>query len=152
MMQAWRGFGRLSARERWIVVQACAALAATRGGLRICGFPRWKAILEALSRAPASAPEASAIPLARTVARMEAAAARHLFRTSCLERSLALWWLLRRRGVSAELRVGARKQDRNFEAHAWVEVAGAVLSETDDTHLGFRPFEAPVISVKGQTS
>ena len=60
------------------------------------------------------------------IARMEAAAARHLpFQPNCLEQSLALWWLLRRRGIPADLRIGVRKDAANFEAHAWVEAGGS---------------------------
>ena len=40
-----------------------------------------------------------------------------------------LWWLLRRRGIAAELRIGARKEFERFEAHAWVEVDSAVLND-----------------------
>lgn len=79
------------------------------------------------------------------IARLESAAARNLFhRSSCLERSIVLCWLLRSRGIPAELRVGAQKHVERFEAHAWVECEGIVLNDADDIHSHFVPFDGPV--------
>jgi hypothetical protein len=39
---------------------------------------------------------------------------------SCLPQSLAVLWLLRRRGVAAELRFGAKLDQHALAAHAWV--------------------------------
>jgi len=46
----------------------------------------------------------------------------------CLQRSLALTSLLRRRGIDAEICFGVEKFP--FRAHAWVEASGLVLNET----------------------
>lgn len=48
-------------------------------------------------------------------------------RIECLEQSLALWYLLRRRGVGAELTFGMRQYP--FGAHAWVTYQGEPLNE-----------------------
>ena len=48
---------------------------------------------------------------------------------TCLHRSLALWWLLRRRGFDSSLRLGMRRHDGRFEAHAWVEHGGVILND-----------------------
>jgi hypothetical protein len=40
-------------------------------------------------------------------------------RNRCLVRSMALLWLLRTRGEPAEVVLGVRKREGNFEAHAW---------------------------------
>lgn len=48
-------------------------------------------------------------------------------RAMCLEQSLALFVLLRRRGVPADLKVGV--QTLPFSAHAWVEVGGDAINE-----------------------
>lgn len=48
-------------------------------------------------------------------------------RNECLEQSLALWYLLRRRGVGAELTFGMRQFP--FGAHAWVTYKGEPLNE-----------------------
>jgi len=83
---------------------------------------------------------------------MVAAAGRSLFsRPNCLERSLALWWLLRLRGLAADLRLGARKEGTRFEAHAWVELDGSALSDVGEVQIQFMPFESPVAVRKAQT-
>lgn len=74
---------------------------------------------------------------------LEEAAARNLpFKTNCLEQSLVLWPLLRRRGFPAELKFGARKDAGKFEAHAWVELDGEALNNDSDESRGFVPFDA----------
>jgi len=156
-MGTWDRFWRLSRFERGVVLTAAAGLAATWLGLRLVGFRRWKAALARLSSSPdpaliACSTEHVQIDTAKSIARMEQSTARHLFfRTNCLEQSLTLWWLLQRRGIAADLRIGARKDADTFEAHAWVECGGLVLSEIGETHLQFVPFDGPVASMETQT-
>ena len=72
---------------------------------------------------------------------MVLAAARHsIFPSTCLERSLVLWWLLARRGVASRLRIGVRKSGEKFEAHAWVERDGVAIGEPEEAHLHYAPF------------
>jgi Transglutaminase-like superfamily len=151
-MDVWQRFYRLSSGERSIVLEAAAALGTTWLGLRLAGFQRCSKILSRLipSRTPEVGLDPSALAeSARSIARLESAAARNLpWRTNCLEQSLVLWWLLRRRGIAAELRIGARKESNRFEAHAWVEWEGGVLDETNDEHLHFVPFDGPVANLE----
>ncbi|MGA7092078.1 MAG: lasso peptide biosynthesis B2 protein, partial [Candidatus Acidiferrales bacterium] len=148
MRNAWQTFWRLSGYERSVAVEAAAALAATWVGLRLTGFRRWKRLLENFVPATAMPTTECAHDqraAAQMIARMESAAVRRLFfRTNCLEQSLVLWWLLRRRGMEAELRVGGRKRAGAFEAHAWVSLAGTAIDLTGDTHLHFAPFDGPL--------
>lgn len=56
-------------------------------------------------------------------------AARVVPGATCLVQSLAARWLLARAGFAATLRFGARRNDSgNFEAHAWVESGGKIVS------------------------
>src|ERR1700691_2816274 len=109
MRDTWRRFLRLDESERKIVLEAAAALFATWAGLRLFGFRRWKEISERLAHAKKrNARRADAIrtdlELAQRIARLEEATERHLvFRVNCLERSMALVWLCRRRGIPAIL-------------------------------------------------
>jgi hypothetical protein len=154
-IETWRRFWRLSPDSRALVLKSAAALAATWLGLRIVGFRRWKRALLWLTPRTAGrvgATESASAEAARAIARMQQTAARHLFfRPNCLEQSLVFWWLLQRRGIPAELRIGARKAEGRFEAHAWVESEGVVLSDADEGHLHFVPFESSVISMETQT-
>lgn len=66
-----------------------------------------------------------------------------LYPADCLVRSLVLAWLLRRRGIAAEFRLGARTLTGRFEAHAWVEHGGVPLGEDADVARIFDAFEYP---------
>lgn len=75
-------------------------------------------------------------------ARMVRAAGRYVpFKTTCLERSLVLCWLLARRHIPAQLRIGVRKQNSDFAAHAWVELDGVPLGEAEEPHQHYAAFE-----------
>lgn len=160
-MNRWRGFRQLSGLERGIAIESGAGLLATWLGLRLFGFRRWKGVLEWISPAggaadaePSTSDAASAesLGMARVIARTLELAARHIFyRPSCLEESLVLWWLLRIRSIRSELRVGGRKAEDRFEAHAWVECGGAVLSRAGEGHLHFVPFDGPIPNWESST-
>jgi hypothetical protein len=157
-MDTWRKFWRKSRNERGIAFEAAATLTATWVGLRVAGYRRWRNFLAQVL--PATDSSSSSRDFsdtkirkddALTIARMEAAAARHLpFSSNCLEQSLALWWLLRRRGIPADLRIGVRKDAASFEAHAWVETNGTVLSEPGNQHTHFVPLESALPSLETQ--
>ena len=61
--------------------------------------------------------------------------------TTCLPASLLLWWLLRRRGIAADLCIGARTLTGEFEAHAWVELDGIVLNDDQEVRQVYPPFD-----------
>jgi hypothetical protein len=55
----------------------------------------------------------------------------------CLSQALLVQALLRRRGLDAVLRVGVLKDDRNFDAHAWLELEGRALAQPSLQHVPF---------------
>lgn len=59
-------------------------------------------------------------------------------RAICLEQSVALYVLLRRRGVAASLRIGV--QPYPFQAHAWIELNGQPVFENADELVKFVAF------------
>lgn len=154
-METWRRFRRLSAHSRSLILEAAVALVATQVGLRVVGFRRWKPVLGWFAPARvrgARTADSAALGAARAIARLEDAAARHLFiRTNCLERSLVLCWLLERRGMGARLRIGAHKKEGRFEAHAWVEVDGTAIDDAPEQHLHFAPFEKLIAPLETET-
>jgi hypothetical protein len=103
---------------------------------RLVGLRRTFALLHRMRATSANAAAPQVIDA--TVRAVCTAAAFYPRRALCLEQSLALTWLLRRRGVRAELRVGV--QPRPFYAHAWVEVAGRALNEPADLPRILTPF------------
>jgi hypothetical protein len=67
-----------------------------------------------------------AVAYARWVER----AARHTpFSAQCLHRSLALYLWLQHDGIESVVKVGVRKIDDEFKAHAWVELEGTVVND-----------------------
>ena len=155
MMERWQRFWGLSGYERGIALEAAGGLLATWLGLRLAGFRRWQSVLVRLAPSANTTMrrrDASQRQSAEMIARMAAAAARNVFfATNCLEQSLVLCWLLRRRGIAAELRIGARKEFERFEAHAWVEVDSAVLNDTSREHQHFVPFDGPISPLEART-
>ena len=156
-METWRRFCRLNGYSRGVALEAAIALMATSIGLRLAGFRPWKALLVWFAPSRTAAIDsadpraAAALDSARAIARLEQAAARRLFfRTNCLEQSLVLWWLLKRRGLDGEMRFGARKEAGRFEAHAWVEVGGVALNNAGEGHLHFVPFEGSITAMETQ--
>lgn len=53
----------------------------------------------------------------------------------CLQRSFVTTYLLRKRGVDAQLVLGAQKLP--FQAHAWVEVNGQAVNERSDVQATY---------------
>lgn len=151
----WRRFWNLNVPSRRIVIEAGLALLATWIGLRVAGYNRWKRALDRLSPRETNRGkrgDPTQLKSAQEIARLAHSAARHiLLPTNCLDQSMALCWMLRRRGAPAELRFGARKQEGQFEAHAWVEVGGVVLNEAQERHKHFAAFDRSVAPLEIQT-
>ena len=111
----------LDRRAKRLSIEALllAALAIVR--LKVEGAPR-------LLRAAASPRHPSSRPddlrdLSVAIER----ASRYLPGATCLTRALALKWMLRRRGIPADVRLGARTEAGDLFAHAWVECQGIML-------------------------
>ena len=78
---------------------------------------------------------------ARKVSRMVSAAANHgFYSANCLKKSLLTWWLLGRRGITTDLKIGVNKEMGDFNAHAWVEYRGNVLIDVTDIEDRFSAF------------
>jgi len=144
----WRRFRRLPPLQRKLVFRAMAFLPLTEFGLRVMGFRRWKRLVEHFSppvpRRQIPEP-ATQLEMAERITRAARSAERHGPGTpNCLERSLTLWWLLRREAIEGELHIGARKSESRFEAHAWVELDGVVLNDSPNVHKHYERFDAPI--------
>ena len=140
ILAPWGKLYRLDRAERCLLTQALLLLPLTALALRCFGFRRLYPKAAVLWTAPGvtSVDAEETLHRACTTARMVAIAARNCpAPTSCLERSLTLWWLLHRQGIASELCLGVRKAAGQFEAHAWVECAGRVLNDRADVQQRF---------------
>jgi hypothetical protein len=124
-MVTWKKFLKLNRGDQRLALEAAAIMIATRIGLRIAGYRRWEHLLARFSSGIGHQNRDVS-----GLARMTASVSRNLFfRPTCLEGSLAFWWMLRRRGNDAKVHIGGRKEGAKFEAHAWVECDGIELSD-----------------------
>jgi hypothetical protein len=57
----------------------------------------------------------------------------HLLSMTCLVQALSLRWMLSRRGIPAQLRLGVQKKLIGIHAHAWVELMEEPLGEENIT-------------------
>jgi transglutaminase superfamily protein len=126
----------LSAAQWRVVLASLLLVPAVQTSLHLRGFTRTATALALRSRRPPvpTAPD-RARPAAEAVALV---AGRSRFGARCLGRSLVLWFLLRRRGVDAELVIGAEPpRAGELFAHAWVEVAGEPVNDAADVRERF---------------
>ena len=80
---------------------------------------------------------------ARAICRLVDIAARYgPYRAKCLCRSLVSLKLMRASGLDGELVLGARIEDADFNAHAWVRLDGVVVNDRPDIDSRFQPFDS----------
>jgi hypothetical protein len=107
-------------------------------GLRVFGLPRFQAQLQ---RGKAIDGQSMSLSDIQTLGELVNIAARHtLGPRTCLTRSLLLGWLLRRRGVESQLRIGVRLTKGVLDAHAWVECDGIPVNDQPDVGTQFASF------------
>jgi hypothetical protein len=115
-----------------------AVLAVTDLSLRFLGFARSVRIARRWARSRRAA-TIDARLVQSVCRRVAMAGVFYPGRARCLEQSLALYVLLRRRGVPVQLRLGV--QPYPFNAHAWVELDGMALNERPETIRQFVPLQ-----------
>jgi hypothetical protein len=138
-IEKWR---RLASWERRLLLQLVFLLPAVGAAVHIMPYKRVVDLLQRLAQPP-RIPVPDLCPTARAetaerIARLVAIAAHYgPYRATCLRQSLSLWWLLLRRGIPAEIRIGVRKEGQELHAHAWVEHAGRALSDDRGTTAAY---------------
>jgi hypothetical protein len=124
--------------------RAAILLPLVRWSLRLRGYGKTFTTLQ--RRIQFQARETESRPASReavqATCRMVRAALHYsLTQFTCLEESLTLWYLLRKQGIPACLRIGVRKESEKFEAHAWVEHGGEALNQDEAIHRHYAAFE-----------
>jgi hypothetical protein len=135
---AWRRWHSLSAADRTATRSMAVVVPVVALSLRVFDFRRTLSMATRMSIVPSERGSHGSFidALAGACGRV---ARRSPLAGNCLSRSLALWWLLRRRGISADLRLGVALASGVLEAHAWVEHNGRVLNDRQDVSERFRP-------------
>lgn len=127
---------RVPVPSLWRVLLMFAVL---KAALAVAGFARtWRWIREHAERTSAL-DCAHSVAIARAEYAIALGAALYPGQAACLERSLLLYWWLRRAGVEVQFRMGVQMYP--FLAHAWVEHDGRPINDLAEHVRLFRPIE-----------
>jgi hypothetical protein len=148
MWEQFQRYRALDPNARKLFRRAALLLPMIRASLRFRGYKKTQQWLQ--SRLGQNAPSVSSISqpdqsLSMTCRMVHSAAHYGLIRPTCLEESLALWYLLSQQGISPQLRIGVRKSDGKFQAHAWVEYQGHTLNQSDEVHKHYAAFDSDLV-------
>ena len=121
----------------WLaVLQPAISLA-----LRLRGYRRSQQWLERHSQLPhprRATPQELA-SAQRTAELAAIAGRRGPVATTCLRQALAIYWVLRRRGLQPQVRFGVDRIGATPDMHAWVELDGVPLAQPQLRHAAFQP-------------
>jgi hypothetical protein len=133
----------LTPEQRWILLESMALLPFVSLGLRALGFARMhKALAFRTLNTPTHSTTMRDIEALSEA--LSLAAGQCPFPVSCLTRSLLLSWLLTRRQVANQLRIGVRMDGDVLQAHAWVECEGVPVNDSRDVATRFAAFDETV--------
>ncbi len=135
MLKQLRQLSELSSSELIILSIALFLLPITAFSLQVKGFKWTRTLLsnECLPKINSKTPTPQKLLEAKSIAGMVGIAANHgPYRANCLIKSLVTWWLLAKRGIQSELKIGVNKEAGDFNAHAWVEFQGIVVNDAAD--------------------
>jgi hypothetical protein len=122
-----RKASQLSASDWLLVIHAVGWFAVVEFGLRVLKLKTLLAILQSDRRADREGSNRAPAKPERVGYCVELASRLHPLRPTCLKKALVLFAMLARRGVKAQVIVGAAKTDGKLDAHAWIEHEGRVV-------------------------
>lgn len=132
--------------EQWgVLLLSLLLLPLVALSLQVFGLNKTRALMAGFTgtRLTDIMPKSEQLKIAQDTARMVVVAANHgLYPANCLKRSLLIWWLLARRGVTAEIKIGVRKSEDGFQAHAWVKFENTVLADSVGYQAEIKAFSA----------
>jgi hypothetical protein len=132
----------LSWPERRVLLTAMFLLPIFWVGVRLVGLPR---LCGSMNLSPVVSQPRDSRDDPAAISTLVNIAANHVwFPSTCLTRSLVLNWLLHRRGVRSELRIGVRLIQGRLDAHAWVEYQARPVNDTPDVSERFAAFDGPL--------
>ncbi len=138
ILERLRKLRRLTWAERLCLGQAWALLWTLDVALLVAPF---RSVLNFLQQVPPSAirlPLSAATDVPRLAWLVECAAIAGPASGPCLRQSLALLYMLRRRGQEGHLRIGVAREAGCLKAHAWLVQHGRIILGSR-THGRFEP-------------
>ena len=143
-MSRWGKFFALPLGDRARIVGYALLLPLVHIGLGWLGYRKLYHFLATHPSHPVASVKAEneMVEVARKTASLVSIAAQHgLFRATCLRQALLTWWLLRRRGIQTELRIGVQHREGKVYAHAWVKYGEIVISDGEQVENNFTAFD-----------
>jgi hypothetical protein len=127
--------------RRGSVIKYAVLILFAKAGLRVAGFGRtMRWLRHQVDAAPTSIKPP--LPLIVAIERQVAmAGALYPGRALCLEQSIVLYYVLRRLGIPAKLRLGV--QPHPFLAHTWVELSGLPVNDVAEHVKRFAVLSEP---------
>ena len=154
-MKRLRQWWQLPMRERPLLLLLMALQPALSLSLRMRGFKWTRDRLAVLSRhpSPRRATGADLAAAERLAQLAKIAGRRNLVVTTCLRQALAVYGVLRRRGLRPEIRFGLdRRVSASPDMHAWVELEGVALAQPHLRHKTFQPATSAKIASTTESS
>jgi hypothetical protein len=153
MWEPFQRYRALDPEARKLFGRSVTLLPLIALSLRFRGFKKTKeALQKKLSLiSPQQRPKQKAAEMVQRTCRMVRAGAHYgVVHPTCLEESLALWYLLQKQSLPAGLRIGVRKLPEKFEAHAWVEYEGVALNQAEEVHQHYAVFDSEISDLPGE--
>ena len=123
MRRRWRQWRALPARERRLLALLACMQPLIGGGLRLLGCRRTRGIIDRLTLRAQPARTATAADLRdaeRLTVLAKTAGLHGPLPSTCLRQALAVYALLRKRGLAPQVRFGLSRTHGNADLHAWV--------------------------------
>jgi len=131
-----------------MLAQAPIALPLAALGLHRFGLRRVQSFLDRRpgKRVPPVDPSIRQAELERLAWIVKVASMYGAWPANCLQRSVVLWWFLRRRGHDGDLRIGVRRDKLTgaLDFHAWLECEGRVLNDQPDVRQRYATFDRAI--------
>ena len=135
-LRQWRA---LPASERVALIALMAALPLLSASLRLAGFVRTRRWLEQLTQRNTNRSATVAdVAGGERLAHLAAIAGTHgLLGASCLRQALLVHGVLRWQRLTPSLKIGVRRVATRPDMHAWVELGGIPLGQSQLSHAAF---------------
>lgn len=135
----WRHFWQLGRDEKLILIEAWSLLPLVDGCLRAGSLAIARMALGVSLKAIPFAGRGDRLDLERFSWLVKVASQRWPWPIRCLPRALVLEGMLRQSGVDCALQIGARQEEGEIRAHAWIEHEGRPIGEASDVGERYPP-------------
>lgn len=148
MLRKLRTFLALPAPHRRIFAKIALLVPALELAVRALGFRRTYGLLRRFSRPDGGQPVDDEKRIVYRHMNYLHLYERQFFSFgNCLARSLAVWFLLTRRGIEVDLQFGMKKDvNGSLLAHAWLEHKGEPLITASEKEEQYVPFSEPILT------